>query len=138
MTEPPLAPPPRKAHFRRGVRALRRGYSTFLAVVALILAGWFGLDIVRWAELTNDQRVLTFGFAACAVLAFAVWMFVDNPWRRDLRLARRGEVARGVITGMHKGRGRPPLIVITYSFCTATGEAITGECKLRRGDRNPL
>jgi hypothetical protein len=130
--DPPLEPPPRKAHLARGVRHLRRGYSMVFALVIIVFAGWACLDLMRWPELSDDQRALTVGFTVAALLAFIVWFFMDSPLQRDLRLARRGLVAVGQISDLRKGRGRRPPIIVTYVFHTPTGETITGACKLPR------
>src|SRR5437870_1947682 len=96
----PLGPPPRKAHVRRGARNLRRAYATLFALVILVFGGWAAIDTFRWAELTNDQRFLTCGFALVALLAVIIVQFVDHPLRRELRLARRGDVAQGQIVSI--------------------------------------
>src|SRR5438132_1188308 len=91
----PVGPPPRKVHVRRGARNLRRAYATLFALVILVFGGWATIDALRWPELTTDQRFLTCGFALAALLAVLIVQFVDHPLRRELRLARRGEVAQG-------------------------------------------
>jgi hypothetical protein len=48
---PPLDPPPRKAHLRRALQNVRRGYRTIFALFILVLGGWAGLDAFRWYAL---------------------------------------------------------------------------------------
>lgn len=130
--EPPLDPPPRKAHFRRAVRNLRRGYSTMFLLVIFVFTGWAALDAYRWHTLTDDRRILAVAFGLGALLAFLIWRLVDLPLRRELGLARRGEVARGQIVTLRQSRGKRPVVILAYSFQTSTGDTVTGECKLPR------
>ncbi len=131
-TAPPLDPPPRKAQLRRRIRNMRRAYRTVFALVILVFAGWAALDALRWGELGADARFLTIGFAVAALLAFVVWLVVEQPFGRELRLARRGVVAQGQIVTIGKPRGRRALVRIAYSFQTATGAIIDGACFLPR------
>ncbi len=130
--EPPLGPPPRRAFFRHGIRNVRRGYSTVFALVILVFTGWAALDAIRWGELTDDRRVLALAFGIGALLAFVVWRFVDLPLSRELRLARRGEAARGEVVSLRKSRGKRPRVLVSYRFRTFAGVSLTGECKLPR------
>ena len=131
-SELPLGPPPRKAYVRRGVRNFRRAYATVFGLLILVFGGWAVADAVRWPELTSDQRVLTVGFSLAALTAFAVYGFVSHPLRRELRLARRGEVAQGQIVRIGKTRWRRARPIIVYKFQTATGAIFEGECMLPR------
>jgi hypothetical protein len=131
-SDQPLDPPPRKAHLRRGIRNMRRAYRTIFALVILVFAGWVMLDAFRWPELNRDARFLTISFAAAALLAFVVWLAVERPFGRELRLARRGAVAQGQIVTIAKPRGRRAIVRITYSFRTAAGAIVQGACKLPR------
>lgn len=131
-SDPPLDRPPRRAHFRRAVRNLRRGYNSIFALVILVLAGWALLDAYRWVDLTSNQQALTIGFGVSSLFALFIWRFVDNPLRRELRLARRGEVARGQIVGVRKGRRRRAGFILVYTFRTTAGESVAGECRLPR------
>jgi hypothetical protein len=128
----PLGPPPRKAHVRRGARNLRRAYGTLFALVILVFGGWALLDALRWAELSSDQRFLTCGFAVVSLIAVVIVQFVDHPLRRELRLARRGEVAQGQIVSIGKSRGRRPSPRFTYTYRTTTGAIVEGACTLPR------
>lgn len=129
---PPLGPPPRKAHVRRATRNLRRAYATLFALVILVFGGWAALDAFRWTELKSDERFLTIGFGLAALLAMIILRFVDHPLRRELRLARRGEVAHGQIVTIGKTRGRRATPTIRYTFRTAAGATIEGGCTLPR------
>lgn len=128
----PLDPPPRKAHLRRGIRNMRRAYRTICALVILVFGGWAALDAFRWDELTPDARFLTISFALAALLSFLVWRIVELPFGRELRLARVGVAACGQILTVGKPRGRRAIVRITYSFRTATGATIEGNCDLPR------
>lgn len=131
-TDAPLDPPPRKAHFRRGVRNVRRAYRTLFAVVILVCAGWALLDAYRWHELTIDQRTLTVGFGLSALLAFIVFRFVENPLARELRLARLGYIAEGRILAVIPARRKRQGVTITYTFRTVAGATLEGRCVLPR------
>jgi hypothetical protein len=128
----PLDPPPRKAHLRRRIRNMRRAYRTVFALVILVFAGWATLDALHWRELTPDARFLASGFAVAALLAFFVWLVVEQPFGRELRLARRGVVAQGQVVAVGKPRGRRAIVRIAYSFHTATGAPVEGSCNLPR------
>jgi hypothetical protein len=129
---PPVGPPPRKAHIRRGVRNLRRAYATVFTLVILVFGGWALLDLFRWDDLDGDKRALTVGFGLAALLAVVILRFVDHPLRRELRLARRGVLVQGQIVSIGKSRGRRAVPVIVYSFRTAAGAIVEGECALPR------
>jgi hypothetical protein len=129
---PPLDPPPRKAQLRRAIRNMLRAYRTVFALVILVFAGWAALDALRWHDLNADARFLTISFAVAALFTFLVWVVVEKPFGRELRLARRGVVAQGQIVTIGKPRGRRALVRITYAFRTATGATIEGACKLPR------
>jgi hypothetical protein len=128
----PLGPPPRKAHVRRGARNLRRAYGTLFSLIIVVFGGWAVLDALRWQELTYDQRNLTIGFGLFALLATLILRFVDNPLRREWRLARHGILAQGEIVTVGKTRGRRPSPRIAYTFRTAAGATIQGYCVLPR------
>jgi hypothetical protein len=128
----PLGPPPRKAHVRRAVRNLRRAYATLFALVILVFGGWALLDAFRWDDLKDHERFLTIGFGLTALLAVFVLRLVDHPLGRELRLARRGEVAQAQLVAIGKSRGRHPKPTIAYTFRTPAGAAIEGECALPR------
>ena len=130
--KPPLGPPPRKAHVLRKVRNLRRAYATLLMLVILVFGGWAVIDAFRWTSLTNSDRVLTVGFGLLAALAGLVLQLVNHPLRRELRLARRGEVAQGKIVTVGKTRRRRATPLIVYTFRTAAGAEVEGECVLPR------
>jgi hypothetical protein len=131
-SDPPLDPPPRKAHLKRAIRNMRRAYRTVFALVILVFAGWAALDVLRWHELTPDARFLTISFAAVALLSFVIWCVVEQPFGRELRLARGGIVAHGQVVTVGKPRGRRAIVRITYSFRTALGATIEGTCNLPR------
>ncbi len=62
-TDPPLEAPPRKAHFRRGIRNLRRAYRMVFVLVIVVFGGWAGLNGLRWYHLayrvqTADGTIL--------------------------------------------------------------------------------
>jgi len=130
--EAPLDPPPRKAHLRRGTRNVRRTYRTVFALVILVFGGWVVLDALSWSEVAEEQRWLTVGFGVAALLTLIVWRFVERPLSRDLRLARRGVVAQGVIRTIGKPQRKRASVVIEYVFRTAAGAEIEGECLLPR------
>jgi hypothetical protein len=130
--EIPLGAPPRKARVRRATRNLRRAYATLFALVILVCGGWAALDLFRWPDLSNDERFRAVGFALAALLAVAIYRFVEHPLRRELRLARRGEVAQGQIVSITKARGRRSAPIITYTFRTAAGTIVAGSCPLPR------
>ena len=54
---PPLDPPPRKAHLRRALQNVRRGYRTIFALLLLVFGGWAGLDAYRWYELKYGTQL---------------------------------------------------------------------------------
>src|SRR5437899_732628 len=131
-SDPPLDPPPRKAHLKRGIRNMRRAYRMLFALVILVFAGWAALDVLRWNELTPDARLLTISFASVALLSFVIWCLVEQPFGRELRLARCGIAAPGQIVTVGKPRGRRAIVRITYAFRIATGATIAGACNLPR------
>jgi hypothetical protein len=135
-TDAPLDPPPRKAHFRRAVRNMRRAYRTLFAVIILVCAGWALLDAYRWNELSVDQRTLTVGFGLSALLAFVVFRFVENPLARELRLARLGYVAEGRILTITPAKRRRHGVTITYTFRTIAGATLEGRFVLPRRASN--
>src|SRR6266446_1607548 len=128
----PLGPPPRKAHVRRGARNVRRAYAMLFALVILVFGGWALIDAFRWPELAPDARFLTLGFGLVALLAVFIYQIVDHPLRRELRLARRGELVQGEIISIGKKRSRRAMPMIAYTFRTAGGVTITGESTLPR------
>lgn len=128
----PLGPPPRKAHVLRKVRNLRRAYATLFMLVILVFGGWALMDAFRWTSLTNSDRVLTVGFAFLAALAGFVLQLVNYPLRRELRLARRGEIAQAQIVKVGKTPRRRALPIIVYTFRTAGGAEVKSECVLPR------
>jgi len=67
-----------------------------------------------------------------AVLALAVLLWIERPLRRDLVLARRGEVAQGQILATGKGRRKRARAWIKYAFSTAGGVALQGRCVVPR------
>jgi hypothetical protein len=135
-SEPPLEPPPRKVHLRRGVRNLRRAYRSLFALVVLVLGGWAVLDAFRWHELTEHDRALDVGFGLGALIALIVWTQVERPLGRELRLGRIGVTAPATLLAIGTPRGRRSIATITYAFQTAAGVAVQGECRLPR--RFPL
>lgn len=128
----PLGPPPRKAHVLRKVRNLRRAYATLFMLVIFVFGGWALMDAFRWTSLTNSERVLTIGFGFLAALAVLVLQLVHYPLRRELRLARRGEVAQGIIVTVGKTQRRRAAPLIVYTFRTVTGAEVKAECVLPR------
>jgi hypothetical protein len=130
--EVPLGPPPRKAYVRRSARNVRRAYRTLFTLLILVFGGWAALDAFHWLDLTDDQALLAVGFASAALLAFAIYWLVDHPLRRELRLARRGAVAQAQIVAVSKGRRRRAMLTISYTFLTATGVSVQGDCRLTR------
>jgi hypothetical protein len=128
----PLGPPPRKAHTRRAIRNLRRGYYSLFLLLILVFGGWALMDIFRWEHLAYNERVLTVGFALLAVLAAFVLQMVNHPLRRELRLARRGIVTQAEIVRVGWTRRRRPAPLITYKFYTVTGATFQSECILPR------
>ena len=130
--EPPLGPPPRKAHVRLAARNLRRAYATLFLLVIVVFGGWAVLDLFRWNELSVDQALLTVGFALIALLAVVIYQFVVHPLRRELRLARRGEVAQAQIVSVGRKRNRRARPFIAYRFQTAGGATVDGMCNLPR------
>jgi hypothetical protein len=134
--EPPLEPPPRQAHLRRGVRNLRRAYRSLFTLVVLVLGGWAAIDAFRWHELADHVRAVDVGFGLGALIAVIVWVQVERPLGRELRLGRIGVVAQAAIVTVGKPRSRRSIATITYAFQTAAGVAIQAECRLPR--RFPL
>jgi hypothetical protein len=130
--EAPLGPPPRKAHVRRGVRNMHRAYGTIFLLLIAVFGGWAALDAWHWADLSEDRRVLTIGFAIAAVLALAIYRFVGHPLRLELRLARRGEIAVGQIVAIEKKRRRRAALQLTYTFRTSQGMTMNGSWRLPR------
>jgi hypothetical protein len=128
--EPPLEPPPRKVHLRRGVRNLRRAYRSLFALIVLVLGGWAALDAFRWHDLSDHVRALDVGFGLAALIAVIVWTQVERPLGRELRLGRIGVVGQGSILTVGKPRGRRAIARITYTFQTAAGVAVQAECRL--------
>jgi uncharacterized membrane protein len=129
---PPLGPPPRRVQVRRRVRNVGRAYVTVFTLMILVFVGWALLDLWNWRELTHNERMLAVGFALLAALSFAVLQLVNYPLRRELRLARRGEVAQGQIVRIGTKPGRRPLPLIVFAFRTLAGAAIEGQCVLPR------
>ncbi len=134
--EPPLEPPPRQVHLRRGVRNLRRAYRSLFALVVLVLGGSGALDAFRWHELSDHVRALDVGFGVAALIAVIVWVQVERPLGRELRLGRIGVAAQAAVVTVGRPRGRRSIVKITYAFQSADGVAIQGECRLPR--RFPL
>jgi hypothetical protein len=132
VTETPLGPPPRKAYVRAAARNFRRAYASVLVLVIVVFGGWAALDAFRWNELTLDQSLLTIGFALFALLAVVIYQFVDHPLRRELRLARRGEIAQGEITSVGRKPNRRATPFLAYRFRTAGGAMIEGACTIPR------
>ena len=128
----PLGPPPRKANVRRSLRNLRRAYATLFMLMIVVFGGWALMDALHWTSLTYSERVLTVGFALLAALAGVVMQLVHYPLRRELRLARRGEVAQGQLITVGKTQRRRAAPLIMYKFQTAAGVAIEGICVLPR------
>jgi hypothetical protein len=131
-TETPLGPPPRKAFVRRAVRNVRRAYHTLFAVIIVVLGGWSILDFFRWNDLTSHQAVLAVGFGLLAMLAVAIYVLVDHPFRRELRLARRGESAIAEIVSVGRKKNRRATPIMTYRFRTPAGATWEGVCTLPR------
>jgi hypothetical protein len=129
---PPLGPPPRRAQVRRGVRKVSRAYVSAFTLVIVVFVGWAVIDLWRWSQLTHDGRMLAIGFALLAALSFAVLQLVNYPLRRELRLARRGQVAQGEIVRVGTKPGRRPLPLIVFTFRTADGASIEAQCVLPR------
>ncbi|HZZ79302.1 MAG TPA: hypothetical protein VFE62_12340 [Gemmataceae bacterium] len=127
-----LAPPPRPAHLRRGVRNLRRAYRTIFGLLVLVLGSWAGMDAFRWEELSDNARWLDAAFGIVAVLALVVWRQVERPLGRELRLARFGVAVKARIVSVAKPRGRRGIVTITYAFRTTTGGTIEAQSKLPR------
>ncbi len=127
-----LGPPPRKAHVRRNARNVRRAYATLFALVILVFGGWTALDAYHWTELSNDGRLLTVGFGLTTLFAVCIYQLVDHPLRRELRLARRGELVQGEIVSIGRKRNRRATPLIAYTFRTAAGATVTGESALPR------
>jgi hypothetical protein len=140
--EPPLGPPPRKASLRRGIRNARRGYRTLFALVIIVFAGWAALDMIRWNDLPNgpggseDLRshtlTLAIGHGLVALITLFVLRFIERPLRRELRLARRGDVATGQVLEIRGPRRKRGLPSIRYSFRTAGGATFETSCVLPR------
>lgn len=143
--DPPLGPPPRKASFRRGIRNARRGYRTLFALVVFVFAGWAALDMIRWHDLPSgpgaddDLRAhtlsLAVGHGLVALITLFVLRFIERPLRRELRLARRGEVAAGVLAAIRSPRRKRGSHAITYEFRTASNVGIACTCALPRRTR---
>src|SRR5947209_5315103 len=129
--DPPLGPPPRKAHYRRGIRNARRGYRTLFALVVLVFAGWAALDVIQWYDLANgaggNDNVrahtlnLAIGHGLVALVTLLGLRFIERPLRRELRLARRGQVTMGEVAAIRPPRRKRGLHTITYRFRTAAG-----------------
>jgi hypothetical protein len=140
--EPPLGPPPRKASYRRGIRNARRGYRTLFALVILVFAGWAALDMIQWHDLTSgpdgndDLRShtlsLAIGHGLVALITLFVLRFIERPLRRELRLARRGELVTGELVAIRPPRRKRGLNTITYRFRTAAGVWSECTCTLPR------
>jgi hypothetical protein len=128
----PLGPPPRKAYVRRTARNVRRAYRTLFTLLILVFGGWAALDAFRWHELTHDQALLAVGFALSALLAFVIYWLVDHPLRRELRLARRGAAVHAEIVTIGKARRRRARPMVVYTFRTADGTLVQGDCPLPR------
>ena len=101
-------------------------------LLIMVFGGWAALDAFQWSDLTNDQRYLTVGFGLFVLLALVILGFVDHPLRRDLRLARTGEVAQGQVVAINRRRRRRKAFTLAYTFRTSAGDAIAGECALPR------
>jgi hypothetical protein len=75
---------------------------------------------------------LTIGHGLIALLAVFALRFIERPLRRELRLARRGEVATGELVAIRPPRRKRGLNTITYRFRTAAGIWSECSCKLPR------
>ena len=127
----PLGPPPRKAHLRRGVRNLRRGYRTIFGLLVLVLGGWVAMDAFRW----NDLSAMPAGsmLPSASPLCWRSSSGVrSSPLGRELRLAHIGSVVKARILAIGKPRGRRQIVTITYAFQTAAGAAIQADSALPR------
>jgi hypothetical protein len=130
-SDPPLGPPPRKAHVRRAARNSQRAYATVFLLVIAVFGGWAALDVFHWNEPTVHP-VLTVSFGLIALLAGVIYQFVVHPLRRELRLARRGESAQAEIVSVGRRRNRRATPFIAYRFRTAAGAIVEGNCTLPR------
>lgn len=128
----PLPPPPRPAHLRRGIRNLRRAYRSLVALIVIVLVAWAAIDVYHWPDLPLYQRFLDLGFGLAALIALAVWLQMERPLRRELKLARTGAVANAVLLKIGPPRGRRRIVTVAYSFATASGTAVQAECRLPR------
>jgi hypothetical protein len=146
----PLGSPPRKAHYRRGIRNARRAYRTLFVLIIFAFAGWAVLDIIQWYEPANGVSSdsirahplhMAIGHGLVAFVTLLVLIFVEHPLRRELRLARRGDAATGQLLAVHPPLRRRRRSSITYCFRTATGVTVECSCTLPRrvriADLNP-
>jgi len=128
--ELPLGPPPRKAHIRRGARSIRNAYLTLFALLVLVFGGWSIFDAFHWTSLTTEEQLLTVAFGLGAVLSIISYLLVDHPMRRELRLARRGELAVAKITSAGRKQNRRGTPYVAYTFQTKDGTCIEAESTL--------
>ena len=75
---------------------------------------------------------LAVGHGLAALLAAFVLQLIERPLRRDLGLARRGELAVGQLQAIRGPRRKRGLSIVTYTFRTAAGVPIEGSCALPR------
>jgi hypothetical protein len=75
---------------------------------------------------------LTIGHGLIALLAVFALRFIERPLRRELRLARRGELAAGELVAIRPPRRKRGLNTITYRFRTAAGAWSECSCRLPR------
>lgn len=81
----------------------------------------------------SQPRFMLIGRGSAVLVAIVVLLFIERPLRREVRLARHGEVAPGQILATGKGRRRRARPWITYAFRTASGAILEGKCGLPRG-----
>ncbi len=129
----PLGAPPRKAHFRRGVRNVVRAYRTIFALVILVVGGWAALDLFRWRELDHSARWLTILLLFAVVIAIVVLRFVERPLHRELRLARRGIVVVGQVVAIKPAKRRRGFARLTFRYhFQGQADPIQATCRLSR------
>ena len=75
---------------------------------------------------------LTIGHGLVALLAVFVLRFIERPLRRELGLARRGEVTTGQVKAIRSPRRKRGLPSISYTFRTTGGATIESSCVLPR------